>query len=412
MSNYDASASLIAPRTAVVSAANEECPTPMLSEGDWSAFISRDSGQVYYFHRVTGESRWEPPTETFVTTISLAQIAPAAVPKGMSVRTLRANWQRQPQCMASQGDWSQYKSHDEKIFYYHRVTGKSQWDPPRAFRLTLKRVRPTVKQTTFPKPSVTEKSNLPLLIQGEWSAYWDPTYNRAYYFHRITGESVWEPPAGFPEIQSKKAVAPKKQVHDVTTAGSWYLEQMTKAAWTSFQDMTAQWRNPSVDPSISTKRRQIGGATRRSLLSVRTAKPASSSTPSLTFTNLFSIFDTLRPMPQATQVIKKSIIQRKHPQFPFADLFRNDRPTLPSTGTSRTPKVQQGFSFPQISVANLFATNSQEPYRRNGTYQRPVRTAMIGYPVPFVFPFGGISTGRKPIVQKRGPGPTRHLVVH
>jgi protein phosphatase PTC7 len=39
---------------------------PLATEGDWSAYLDQDNtGMVYYFNAKTGESMWEPPTETF-----------------------------------------------------------------------------------------------------------------------------------------------------------------------------------------------------------------------------------------------------------------------------------------------------------------------------------------------------------
>jgi len=40
--------------------------TPLEKEGDWSAYLDEvETGFVYYFNGKTGESRWEPPTDTF-----------------------------------------------------------------------------------------------------------------------------------------------------------------------------------------------------------------------------------------------------------------------------------------------------------------------------------------------------------
>jgi protein phosphatase PTC7 len=39
---------------------------PLASEGDWSAFLDQDNtGMVYYFNTKTGESKWDPPTDSF-----------------------------------------------------------------------------------------------------------------------------------------------------------------------------------------------------------------------------------------------------------------------------------------------------------------------------------------------------------
>jgi hypothetical protein len=41
-------------------------PEPIATEGDWSAYLdSENTGYIYYFNGVTGESTWEPPTDTF-----------------------------------------------------------------------------------------------------------------------------------------------------------------------------------------------------------------------------------------------------------------------------------------------------------------------------------------------------------
>ena len=41
-------------------------PDPIVSEGDWSAYLDEtNTGCVYYFNTKTGESLWEPPTDTF-----------------------------------------------------------------------------------------------------------------------------------------------------------------------------------------------------------------------------------------------------------------------------------------------------------------------------------------------------------
>eukprot|EP00984_Skeletonema_dohrnii_P038225 scaffold41207_cov144-Skeletonema_dohrnii-CCMP3373.AAC.1 len=41
-------------------------PEPLATEGDWAAYLdSETTGYIYYFNGVTGESVWEPPTDTF-----------------------------------------------------------------------------------------------------------------------------------------------------------------------------------------------------------------------------------------------------------------------------------------------------------------------------------------------------------
>ena len=41
-------------------------PQPLATEGDWTAYLDDTStGLIYYFNGKSGESRWEPPTNTF-----------------------------------------------------------------------------------------------------------------------------------------------------------------------------------------------------------------------------------------------------------------------------------------------------------------------------------------------------------
>ncbi|CAB9508804.1 protein phosphatase 2C BIPP2C1 [Seminavis robusta] len=41
-------------------------PEPLATEGEWTAFLDEETtGVVYYFNSRTGESLWEPPTDTF-----------------------------------------------------------------------------------------------------------------------------------------------------------------------------------------------------------------------------------------------------------------------------------------------------------------------------------------------------------
>jgi protein phosphatase PTC7 len=43
---------------------------PLATEGDWTAFLDEEgTGLVYYFNSKTGDSIWEPPTDTFPTVV-------------------------------------------------------------------------------------------------------------------------------------------------------------------------------------------------------------------------------------------------------------------------------------------------------------------------------------------------------
>mmetsp|Transcript_11183 Transcript_11183/g.22949 ORF Transcript_11183/g.22949 Transcript_11183/m.22949 type:complete len:666 (+) Transcript_11183:98-2095(+) len=45
---------------------DESGPEPLATEGDWTAYLDdENTGYIYYFNGVTGESRWEKPTASF-----------------------------------------------------------------------------------------------------------------------------------------------------------------------------------------------------------------------------------------------------------------------------------------------------------------------------------------------------------
>jgi hypothetical protein len=44
-----------------LSAAPSAQPQPLSTCGDWSAYLDESKGLIYYFHRRTGESTWDPP---------------------------------------------------------------------------------------------------------------------------------------------------------------------------------------------------------------------------------------------------------------------------------------------------------------------------------------------------------------
>lgn len=66
---------------------------PLATEGDWTAFLDEEgTGLVYYFNSKTGESLWEPPTDTF----------PTVVLKGSMRRTARIKQEEYIKAVAQQ----------------------------------------------------------------------------------------------------------------------------------------------------------------------------------------------------------------------------------------------------------------------------------------------------------------------
>lgn len=94
-------------------------PTPLATDGDWSAYLDEKSGYVYYFNAKTGESLWEAPTNSF----------PKLEVLETNTRGVTNVSKRMP--LATDGDWSAYL--DEKtgyVYYFNAKTGESLWEPP------------------------------------------------------------------------------------------------------------------------------------------------------------------------------------------------------------------------------------------------------------------------------------------
>lgn len=83
----------------------------------WSKQVSAKTGQVFYYHKESGVSQWTPPAAGAATPSSAgtpkATVAAADAP-------LPAGWTRETSAKTG------------RVYYHHRESGKSQWDPPTA----------------------------------------------------------------------------------------------------------------------------------------------------------------------------------------------------------------------------------------------------------------------------------------
>lgn len=100
-------------------------PSPLASEGDWSAYWDQHgSGYIYFFNELTGESQWDPPTLSFPK-IELKD--------GMKVVEKAIEDENDFSApLASQGEWSAYFDGDKTnmVYYHNSLTGISQWEKP------------------------------------------------------------------------------------------------------------------------------------------------------------------------------------------------------------------------------------------------------------------------------------------
>ena len=171
-----------------------KAPQALAQQGDWGAFVDEDgTGRIYYFNVVTGESRWNPPTSDFPLMVE------------------------PPRLLVSEGHWAAYMDEKKKsVYYFNRKTGQTTWNRP---------------YPSFPKVSQNSLSRSvqrPLAVSGDWSAYLDGK-NNVYFFNGVTGESTWQPPAGFPNVRAADSVSGFQ---------NWFsAEKFDTSKW--FEDMLA-----------------------------------------------------------------------------------------------------------------------------------------------------------------------------
>lgn len=98
---------------AAASSAPEE---PGGSVSDWETHTDTDSGHLFYYNPVTGETTWDCPFGQAADGVS-----PAASPTSSLTHSLE------------RPEWEQHVDEGSgQTFFYNSVTGETSWDPPTA----------------------------------------------------------------------------------------------------------------------------------------------------------------------------------------------------------------------------------------------------------------------------------------
>lgn len=179
------------------------------TKGEWSAYFdAENTGLIYYFNSITGESQWNPPSSTFPKvpfTKEMRQISQQRQDEYIQALKLKqmekerstiASRQVAQAPLATVGSWQAFWDKEDTgyVYYHNTATGMSQWTPPKLFPKFQKREGMKVA-----KPAVQAEK---LARDGDWSAYFDIESALIYYFNNFTGKSRWEKPSTtFPSVQ-------------------------------------------------------------------------------------------------------------------------------------------------------------------------------------------------------------------
>ncbi|XP_008111401.2 rho GTPase-activating protein 27 isoform X1 [Anolis carolinensis] len=104
-------------RSAATTSNAESVPQPGFSSplSNWETHTDTESGQLFYYNPVTGQTTWDSPFDTSVNSTNPAQ-APSPL------LTLSP---------ATPAEWDQYVDEASgQVFFYNTATGESSWDAP------------------------------------------------------------------------------------------------------------------------------------------------------------------------------------------------------------------------------------------------------------------------------------------
>jgi hypothetical protein len=157
---------------------------PLLPAG-WEATTDPSSCQTYYFCRITGERRWDIPTQPATAVLSETPTTSETVPSA-SV-TVSSNL---PEGWSLAIDISTGKTY----YYQTNGSGGQTWTiPTEPFRSGI---TTTVATTAATTTSPTNATITTIALPSGWQSAMDASSGKMYYFNAASGETRWEVPQG------------------------------------------------------------------------------------------------------------------------------------------------------------------------------------------------------------------------
>ncbi|XP_067168148.1 rho GTPase-activating protein 27 isoform X2 [Apteryx mantelli] len=210
---------------AAAGSAPQRGPTePRGSAADWETHTDPDSGHLFYYNPLTGETTWDCPFEQAEDGVS-----PAASPASSLAHSPES------------AEWGQYVDEASgQAFFYNSVTGETSWDPPYTgdegssqgmypgvAQYRAAEQRPPTPETDYPDLSPDELEGYPEEDYSPVGSY-EPAAS-PYLPQRRSGE-LGSPPGWYGPSQAEGAVfcsehyaadtAPVPGRHDRASSGS------------------------------------------------------------------------------------------------------------------------------------------------------------------------------------------------
>ncbi|KAM6042232.1 rho GTPase-activating protein 27 isoform 2-T2 [Chlamydotis macqueenii] len=226
---------------AAASSAPEE---PSSSVSDWETHTDADSGRLFYYNPVTGETTWDCPFGQAEDGVS-----PTASPTSLLAHS--------PECP----EWEQYMDEASgQAFFYNSVTGETSWDLPHAgdggssqdmypglTRYGPMEQRPPTPETDYPDLSPDELEGYP---EEDYSPMGSYDQGDALSLSPRRPEELGSPPGWYGHSQPEGAVfCPEHFASDTVPAGAHH----ERASSSSSQDSGLYAWHGTVLPALGLK---------------------------------------------------------------------------------------------------------------------------------------------------------------
>jgi len=207
----------------ISSSSNNQSPAPLATVDDWAAYLDESKGLIYYFNRRTGRSQWEPPANVVFPEIAMSIDKKAEMRARLKIYLkdrLKDSAKDTNIIDAMEKDRKRIEKKrkaaaeklNAKMSQLEAIKTQQQQQQQQAQAtnsVVAESSSPTITTTSTNSQEQqqskeidnTKPTSLPILQQGEWSAYFDIKSGLVFYYNEQTKVSLWDPPTkDFPRV--------------------------------------------------------------------------------------------------------------------------------------------------------------------------------------------------------------------